>query len=1211
MATPPEMLTAGSTTKQTQSVISGPDRLAILPTDGELLMLFVNESDEVAFAELIERHGPMVWRVCRGILFKQQDAEDAYQATFLLLARKAKQIRSDDSAAGWLYRVAYRTALSAKRRSRRRREEQLESEPVGQAEEAFPDLMGRQMVAILLEELRSIPKKYQEPLVMRYLEGQSRRKIADQTGSTVAGVQGMLARGKQILRSRLIRRGVSLSVAMGLVSAAHKTAFAAPPRLITQTTASCQALATAGTISATTAAAATLFREGIRSMFLASMTKPMTAVAACSIVLALWLGGPAIGGALTELPTEESVAQFVIDSSVSGEEEAIANAHSTVHLSADAANTTPDVNGAVETQANAPAIKRDEPTDEQLIREIKRFSTDSEMKTSDVKTSMINSLKMATLNASQIEEFWYRTTLGAGEALPTYAAIKRAFKNGKIDYLSENETRLLSQELSLISTIKATEDNYKISLSEAHMWKFYWLNYLTHDEDKEAYQRNRGKHTANAIAAGKPYQEVLDSLEQRANKVLEQLPSEDIRNTLSKALKEKEGSDVFIPKVDPNDAALEAEYKKRQAEGTKLKLRKPHEGGRYRVIHKPSELNEVGWVTIADMKVGNVAPILLPKDQRPRPQLRITNTSQGACIYTTEGPDIKEPGREYAVRFGVPTVMELAGQKIHIGILKAADKSDPLLVVREVSDGKFHSGKDDWELAKELLNDSSRHAPIPKETKSVGTTDSNVSKSMIDEIITPPTYTVQNKPELSINELNQRGWRSFYQGKNQEAEADFREILERDRKHLPALNGLAFSLLNQGNVKEAKPMFEKYLKKDPKASGPLNGLARCLAAEGDVDGAIKLWEKGAKLTPGASAHTSSLAFTYFERGEYAKAIPHFELLVKSAPENVRFSDGLQKAKSALAKEDGKADPTVVSPVNSDSAHAPSEDSSELEKIKELLAKAEQGLKEAEILSDKIYSLYKSDPDWEQQGHNAIARAMLKKVDEILSTTYTYREEIERQIKTLVSKSLDADSTPSSLDQLLKELEPTSKRIAEIEIQVRALFSKSEHPDYYDANAKKEREIAAAKLERARVNNTNRSTDQPEKSPEEHRADSISEVHSLLKEVEDLIEELKQIDSELIKHQKPNNSRNQAEEIVAYNLAEISKLTYAEIRLKLNLVEDILNAQVQNEISANLKHDQPDKDLNLEDLPYDRAYKLRDIAREIMGMHPVQRTKKSE
>jgi RNA polymerase sigma factor (sigma-70 family) len=265
----------------------------LMETDGELLRLFTRHGETAAFDKLVERHSAMVWRVCRQTLRRQQDAEDAFQATFLLLVKGARQIGASESAAGWLFRVAYRTSLRARKRLASRREEALALDPTAPSEIPFPDLTTRQHMGVLAEELMELPLRYQTPLVMRYIEGQSRRAIAEATDVTVATVQGRLARGKQLLRRRLVRRGVSLSVAVGALSTNPRAeAATASTQLVLQTTTNATAIATGGSLAASVAVI-TLIEQGTRAMLFASLTKPAAVAAACGLA-ALVLAAPPV-----------------------------------------------------------------------------------------------------------------------------------------------------------------------------------------------------------------------------------------------------------------------------------------------------------------------------------------------------------------------------------------------------------------------------------------------------------------------------------------------------------------------------------------------------------------------------------------------------------------------------------------------------------------------------------------------------------------------------------------------------------------------------------------------------------------------------------------------------------------------------------------------------------------------------------------------------
>jgi len=266
-------MATGSMILRKGRLASGVAEPVIAATDGELLMRFARYSDEAAFAEIVERRGRLVWLVCSQILRQRQDVEDAFQATFLILAQRATAIRASDSAAAWLFKVAQRTALAARRKRTLRKEEPLVAELHGR-DDVLPLLHDCHMRYVLLQELRCMPAKYQTPLVLRYLDGQSRRSIAEQMDLTVGQVQGRLARGRRMLRSRLVRRGVSLSLAAGTLSAATTNASAAvTPTMVCTTAKTCLALKITGATGGISVAAIELAREGVKAMWYASFTK--------------------------------------------------------------------------------------------------------------------------------------------------------------------------------------------------------------------------------------------------------------------------------------------------------------------------------------------------------------------------------------------------------------------------------------------------------------------------------------------------------------------------------------------------------------------------------------------------------------------------------------------------------------------------------------------------------------------------------------------------------------------------------------------------------------------------------------------------------------------------------------------------------------------------------------------------------------------------
>ena len=266
------------------SIANSPRRApGIAPTDGERLMRFRRHRDESAFAQVVDAHAVMVWGVCWQVLRHRQDVEDAFQATFLILARKASTIRANDSAAAWLYRVALRTSLDLRQKRRRRPEQPLMEEPLTEGQQLAAVEQCEQRSA-LLEELNSLPDRYQQPLVLHYLEGMTRRETAEQLGWSEAAVKGKLARGRQMLRTRLARRGVALSAAMTALSFQLAEAQASvSPALIAKTTNSAF-LFTSQPSAPVDPASATLAKEGLQAMSLATASKTSLGVFAAGFI---------------------------------------------------------------------------------------------------------------------------------------------------------------------------------------------------------------------------------------------------------------------------------------------------------------------------------------------------------------------------------------------------------------------------------------------------------------------------------------------------------------------------------------------------------------------------------------------------------------------------------------------------------------------------------------------------------------------------------------------------------------------------------------------------------------------------------------------------------------------------------------------------------------------------------------------------------------
>jgi RNA polymerase sigma factor (sigma-70 family) len=262
-----------------------PDRL--------LLQRFVAGRDEVAFAALVRRHGPLVLGVCRRVLGCVQDAEDAFQATFLVLARKAATVRRHQSLAGWLHRVAYHLAVRARTQAAARRRHERQAPP-RRAGDPLEELTGRELLAALDEELRALPACYREPLVLCHLQGRTRDEAAAALGCSASTLKRRLAAGRHRLRSRLQRRGLALSA--GLL-AAGVTAAPTPPALAASAVRTA-VQAMSGDQAAVPAAVAALAQGALRAAVVARM------VLGGMLLLAAGLVALGVGQAGTRLPAE-------------------------------------------------------------------------------------------------------------------------------------------------------------------------------------------------------------------------------------------------------------------------------------------------------------------------------------------------------------------------------------------------------------------------------------------------------------------------------------------------------------------------------------------------------------------------------------------------------------------------------------------------------------------------------------------------------------------------------------------------------------------------------------------------------------------------------------------------------------------------------------------------------------------------------------------
>jgi Flp pilus assembly protein CpaB len=252
-------------------------------TDGQLLERYLRRRDEWAFVALVRRHAPMVLGVCRRVLRHADDAEDAFQATFLVLVRKAAAIGKRESVGSWLYKVAYRVSFRARQAAYKRRlvERQV---ALPTAREATADELWWELRTLLDEELARLPEKYRNSLVVCYLEGKTKEEAARQLGCPPGTISSRLARGREILRSRLAQRGVVVSAA-GLATAMSSGSASASASLVDSTVQAALA-ATSGKIAAggAVSASVTALTEGmVRTMFLAKLKIVMVALLALGV----------------------------------------------------------------------------------------------------------------------------------------------------------------------------------------------------------------------------------------------------------------------------------------------------------------------------------------------------------------------------------------------------------------------------------------------------------------------------------------------------------------------------------------------------------------------------------------------------------------------------------------------------------------------------------------------------------------------------------------------------------------------------------------------------------------------------------------------------------------------------------------------------------------------------------------------------------------
>jgi RNA polymerase sigma factor (sigma-70 family) len=290
-------------TSQASEVIQHLRRMVLLRdgaglTDEQLLEDYLSRRDEAALAALVRRHGPMVWGVCRRVLPNYHDAEDAFQATFLVLVRKAASIASRGLLANWLYGVAHQTALNARgmlaRRKGRERQVAEMPEPAVAEQELWRDLQ-----PLLDDELSRLPDKYRVVIVLCDLEGKTRKEVARQLAVPEGTVAGHLARARVMLARRLAQRGVALSGGALAAVVSQRVASAGVPPAVVSSTIKAASRFAAGPAAAAgvTSAQVAALTQGVLTTMLLTKLKATTAVLVIAGLLVSGLLVAALSGA--------------------------------------------------------------------------------------------------------------------------------------------------------------------------------------------------------------------------------------------------------------------------------------------------------------------------------------------------------------------------------------------------------------------------------------------------------------------------------------------------------------------------------------------------------------------------------------------------------------------------------------------------------------------------------------------------------------------------------------------------------------------------------------------------------------------------------------------------------------------------------------------------------------------------------------------------
>ncbi|HEV8058456.1 MAG TPA: sigma-70 family RNA polymerase sigma factor, partial [Gemmataceae bacterium] len=263
-------------------------------SDRELVQKALDERDEASLQAIVNRHGPMVYRVCWRVLQHSQDAEDAFQATFLILAQKLRTVRKQASLASWLHGVAHRVALKARAQSatRRRREQRLQSPT-----QLPPDeVTWGELRSALDQELSRLPEKWRQPLILCYLEGRTQDESAGLLGWSKSTLRRRLHEARTALGGRLNERGIVLPAALSAVLLSECASSAALSPSILGSLVTSAAGVAAGKSLATISPRVVALMKGIRTTMILAKLKTTTAVVIFICLAVAGIGGAGLAG---------------------------------------------------------------------------------------------------------------------------------------------------------------------------------------------------------------------------------------------------------------------------------------------------------------------------------------------------------------------------------------------------------------------------------------------------------------------------------------------------------------------------------------------------------------------------------------------------------------------------------------------------------------------------------------------------------------------------------------------------------------------------------------------------------------------------------------------------------------------------------------------------------------------------------------------------